>query len=328
MHLLHAQFDGHITINRGHLLAEQHDVTIVQQRFAIRLLLDLCGSIQCLIQRAETLDQLNRAFVSDSRGSGNVVDRISPQGHNIYHALRRYSENLFDFGCITDEVVLGRIQDQHSVVHELQHILVAGNDVNNVASPCGLLCQGSDHIVSFISCVLENRNAVGFQGSSDVWQLLRQIGGHFAAISLVAEILHLPKGLGLQIPATHSSDSFRLLITKCGRSHVKYRSQIFRGKIIAQLAQHIHEDVCRRSRQPGASGHPSLPCHGVIGPKNERHGVHQENAVFSRRYENGLRGGSGHAWRCSYRSAFRISRLRFAFRRQLIKFSSSKRGML
>ena len=69
-----------------------------------------------------------------------------------------------------------------------------------------------------------------------------------------------------------------LLVAEGGPGDVEHRGQILRRKIVAQLAQHVHEDVNRRRRQPGLGRHGPLPRHGVIGAEDERHGVDQINA--------------------------------------------------
>jgi hypothetical protein len=61
---------------------------------------------------------------------------------------------------------------------------------------------------------------------------------------------------------------------------VEDRGEIGGREIVAQLAQHVDEDVDRGGGKAGFGGHGALPRHGVIGAEDERHGVDQEDAVF------------------------------------------------
>jgi len=49
-----------------------------------------------------------------------------------------------------------------------------------------------------------------------------------------------------------------------------------------QRAQHVHKNVGRRRGNAGARGHGPLPRHGVIGAKDERHGIDEINRRFGR----------------------------------------------
>ena len=100
---------------------------------------------------------------------------------------------------------------------------------------------------------------------------------HLGAIRLVAAILRFFERLRLDVELADRRDRFRLLIADRRRAHIEHRRQILRRKIVAQLAQHVDENICRRRRNPRLRGHRPLPRHRVIGAKNERHRIDQEN---------------------------------------------------
>ena len=204
--------------------------------------------IECSFKTAEALNEFDRTLVADSRCAGNVVNRISAQRHHVHHTRRRYAEYFFYFRSIADQVVLGRIQHVHAVVDQLQHVRVAGNHVHVAVFDDSLGSECADYVIRFITRHFKNRNAICYQSLSNVWNLLRQVSRHFRAVCLVFLIL---------------------LIAKCGRCHVEHRSKVFRRKVVAQLAQHIHKNVDRCRRQAFARGHSPLSRHCMIGPEDE-----------------------------------------------------------
>ena len=220
----------------------------------------------------------------------------------------------------------GGFRTQNPVVHQLQHVLVARNHVYGIGLLHGFARQRADHVVGFVASQFEDRNAVGFERSSDVGQLLRQVSGHFFAIGLVTVILDFLEGLGLQIEPAHAGEAFGLLIAKGGRGHVKYRRQIFRRKVIAQFAQHVDEDIGCRRRQACFGGHPALPRHGVIGAEDEGHGIDQVNASRFARDNLRLLRGSGCVRRSGDGSALDRSRRGFLSGSQQVSLAAGMQG--
>ena len=139
--------------------------------------------------------------------------------------------------------------------------------------------QGADHVIRFIALEFKDGDAVRFERAADVGQLLRQVGGHLAAIGFVPVVGNLLKRLRLRVETADAGDGFRLLIAKGGSGQIEHRRQVLGRKIVAQFAQHVHEDIDRRRGKSGLGGHAALPRHGVIGAKDERHSVDQKNRV-------------------------------------------------
>src|SRR6185369_17887109 len=92
-HCVQIEIDRDVAINGCHALSEEHDVPIVFERLAIGFLFHLGGSIEGLLHSSKTPDEFNRALVADSRSAGNVVNRVSAQGHNVHDPLRWDTEN-------------------------------------------------------------------------------------------------------------------------------------------------------------------------------------------------------------------------------------------
>ena len=155
----------------------------------------------------------------------------------------------------------------------MQHVLVTGEDVNEVGLSGSFLGQRTDHVISFIAAQLENRNAIGFERSPNIGQLLRQIARHLTSVGFVTSVLNFLECLSLQVEPAYCRDLASLLVAKGGGGHIEDSGQVFWREVIAQLPKHVDENVSRSGGQPGFSRHSSLPRHGVIRAKNKRHGI-------------------------------------------------------
>ena len=289
-HGIDIQLDRDMAVDGGELLADHHGFAIVLQRFAVGLFFDLRSVIEHLLDRAEAPDQLHRTLIADAGGAGDVIDGVSAQGHDIDHPLRCDAQNLHDFRRVADQIFLRRIEHQDPVVHQLQHVLITGHDKHRIGLFGSLERQGADHVIRFIALEFQDGDAVRFEGAADVGQLLRQVGRHLAAIGFVPVVGNLLKSLRLGVETADAGDGFRLLIAKGGSGQVEHRRQVLGRKIVAQFAQHVHEDIDGRRGEPGLGGHATLPRHGVIGAKDERHSVDQKNRVPAARDARGARG--------------------------------------
>ncbi len=235
---------------------------------------------QRIFHAAEALNQFHRALVADTRRAGNVVDGIAAQRHHVDYFFRGNTENFFNLGGVANQIVLGRIEHADAVADQLHHVLIAGDDKYRVACVDGFASQRADHVVSLEARRFEHGNAIGLQRSPDVRNLLRQIVGHGRAIGLVAAVGRVNKCLRLGVELAKTGDGRCLLVAKRRSGHVKHCRQIFRRKVGAQLAQHVDEDKGRAGRNAGLGRHGPLPRHGVIGAKDERHGVDEVDAAL------------------------------------------------
>ena len=261
------------------MLARQHHVAIVQQRFAVGFLFYLCGAVESVFYAPETLDEFNRALIADTGSAGDVVDRVTAQGHHVDDAIRRHSQDLLNLGSVANQVVLGRVQDTDSFVHQLQHVFIAGDDVDRVRLGGGFFGERADHVVCLVAFGLQNRNAVSLQRSADVRDLLGQIAGHLGAIGLITAVSDLLKGLRLRVKLADVGDGFRLLVAEGSGADIEHGSKIFGGEIVSQLTEHVHEHISGRGRDASFRRHGTLPCHGMVRAENEGHRVDQENST-------------------------------------------------
>src|SRR5207237_3571974 len=136
-----------------------------------------------------------------------------------------------------------------------------------------------------------NRNAIGFERSPNIGQLLRQIARHLTSVGFVTSVLNFLECLSLQVEPAYGRNLASLLVAKGGGGHIEDCGQVFWREVIAQLPKHVDENVSRSRGQPGFSRHSSLPRHGVIRAKNKRHGINQKDAaaVCDSEYRPGAR---------------------------------------
>ncbi len=281
VHGFDVEIDGNVSVDGGHALAEENDVAIVLEGFAVCFLLNFGGAIERLLDGAEAFDNFDRAFVADAGRSGDIVDSVAAQCHDIDHALGKDSENFFDLGSVADEIVFGGIQDENIVVDELHHVLVAGNYEDGMRCGRGFAGESADDIVGLEAGEFEDGDAVGLEGAADVGNLLGKILGHGGAVGFVSLVFDLGEGLGLDVELADGSDGFGLLVAEGGGGDVEDSGEVRGREIVAQFAQHVDEDEDGGGGKSGFGGHGALPRHGMISAEDEAHGVDEEDAAFA-----------------------------------------------
>ncbi len=279
-HGFDVQLDGNIGVDGGHALDEKNSVAIVLKRFAVGFLFYLVGAVEGLLDGAEPSDDFDGPFLADARGSRDVVDRVTAEGHDVDDAFRRDSKNFLHLGGVADQVVLGRIQDLNVFIDELHHVFVAGDNVDGVLRGRGFPGEGADDVVSLKAGKFEDGDTVGFEGAADVGNLLGEILGHGRTVRFVAFVLDLSEGLGFDVELTDGGDGFGLRVAERLGRDIEDSGEVGGGEIVAQLAQHVDEDVDGGGGKPGFCGHGALPRHGMIGAEDERHSVDEEDAVW------------------------------------------------
>ena len=251
------RFDGelhrHIGGDGGETLAHADALDVVLQALAVGLLFDFGGALEHGVERTEALDQVPGALVADSRRARNVVHGVALEGQKIGHLVGPHAqEGLHLFGVVPF-VVLGGIEHFDVVVHQLQHVLVAGNDHHVHACRFGAACQSADDIVGFEARKLENGNPHGFENAPHERNLVEQIGRGLDAIGLVfGELLHAMRGFAA----------------------LENRGDVGGRVLLRQLAQHVVEDVDRFGGEPGAGPHGRSGGAGarVVGAKDKAEG--------------------------------------------------------
>jgi hypothetical protein len=245
--------------------------------------------IERSLNGAELLDELDRSLVADAGSAGDVVDGVATQGHDIDHARGSDAEGCFYSSRIEDEIVFGRVQNDDLIVDQLHHVLVRGDNEHLVPGLCELAGEGADDVVGLEALVGEDGDAEGLERAADVGQLLGKVGGHLGAIGLIAEVVDLFELLRLEVELLDRLHLLGALVAEDGAGEVVDGGEVVRLEVLAQLVDHVHEDIGRRRRDAGARGHGALALHGMVGTEDEGHAVEQvDGGLFG-----GLRGGVG-----------------------------------
>ncbi len=228
---------------------KQHRIAILLQRLAIALALDLAGAVEDGLHAAEFDNQIDASFVADSGCAGNL-SMLSPRraitSTTFSGGTPRTSSTL---AAIEDQVVLLRIEDLHMRRDELHHVLVAGDDEDLVATLGSFAGQCADHVVGLEADSLENGNVQCLERAANVGDLAAKILWHRLALGLVALVAHLFEALRLGVPLAQRANGAGALVAKDCAAGVEDGGKIVRREILAQLLDHVDEDIGRRRRQ-------------------------------------------------------------------------------
>ena len=83
------------------------------------------------VQRLEFGEQAERGLFAHARHAGNVVGRVTDDGFVIHHLLRAHAELAGLHVCGGDEgFVVARHVDGDALIHELQEVAIAGDDLH------------------------------------------------------------------------------------------------------------------------------------------------------------------------------------------------------
>ena len=232
---------------------------VVLEALAICLTLNFGSVIEQVFQGAVLFQKLHRAFVPDAGGARDVVGGVAHQGKQIGNLDGRHALELLHLGGGVQRVVLHHVQHRDALIHQLEHVLVRGDDADLNAFLGCFAGEGPNEIVGLITGVLEDGDTHGGEQPLDDWKLLDKFGRSFGAGGLVSGELLLAKGRPLGF---------------------EDRGQIVGTILLLKPPDHIVEDVggFGRSAARVAHGRSATALAGVEGPEDEVEGVHQIEA--------------------------------------------------
>ena len=239
-------------------------IRVLEQAFAILLLLDLAGVLQQRIERAVLRDQIARALVANAGHALHVVARIAHQRQHVDHLAGRHAELLDDALGVEPRAFILGVVDADLGVHQLEEILVAGDNRGLQTVPGRLARQRPDHIVCLEAFRREDRHAQRFARLEHPRHLLDEISGHGSAVGLV---------VGRHLRAERLA------------AHVERRRDVLRLVVGNQLAEHGDETV---DRVGGLAVGPRQPANRVIGA------IHLVAAVDQEQCGSGWHEAVGH----------------------------------
>ena len=100
-------------------------------------------------------------------------------------------------------------------------------------------------------------------------------GRGFGAVGLVAAVLDSFEGLGLDVELLNVLELASELVAVDRGPDVVDGCEVFGGEVLAQLVDHVDEDIGGGGGDAGARGHGPLALHGVVGAEDEGHGIEQ-----------------------------------------------------
>ncbi len=139
-----------------------------------------------LIQVPVFFQQPERGLLAHAGHAGDVVGVVPDHGFVIHHLLRADAE-LAGFHILRGQVglVVARHVDRRALVHQLQEIAVAGDDLDAQSLRTDLARDGAEHIIRFEAFHFQARDVEGIHHLADARDLQAQVIGHFFARRLV-----------------------------------------------------------------------------------------------------------------------------------------------
>ena len=195
---------------------------LLLQCFPVSLVGHFVRMIERALDTPVLLNQLRRAFFSDSLCAGNVIDRVAQQRHVVDDLFRRHSQNLFDLLFIHDDVALeaagAGAQRSHVFSDKLHHVFVVGHDQHfQIVLSC-LHRHRSNHVVRFVTLDFEDRQAHRFAQPANKGKL----HAHFVRHGLPLRLVFLEK-----------------FVAECRSGRVKHNSDIVRLIVLDQPLQNV-----------------------------------------------------------------------------------------
>ena len=213
---LHVGADGH------QHLALPRLVGVLEQAFAILLLLDLAGMFQQRIERPVLRDQFACALVANAGHALDIVAGVAHQRQHVDHLRRRHAKLLHHALGVEPGALVFWVIDLDHVVDELEEVLVARHDRRVQAMSRRLARQCPNHIVRLKPLGREDGDSQCFARLEHPRNLFGQVARHGRAVGLVVRRHLRAEGLA---------------------AHVERGGDVLRLMIGNQLAEHVDEAV-------------------------------------------------------------------------------------
>ncbi len=159
-HPREVQLHRHVAADRRHDTARTGGIGMLAQVLA-ELALDARRRLEDRIERAILLQQLRGRLLPHAHHTGDVVRAVALEAEVVRHLLRRHAVALEDrVAVVHDDVrdALPRAHDMHAVVHELQRVLVSGDEQDARTLGGGLLGERAEDVVALPALGLDDRH--------------------------------------------------------------------------------------------------------------------------------------------------------------------------
>ena len=189
-------------VHQGQLAREQRLFAAERERLA-QLAGDEREIVVELVDGTVLRDQLHRGLLADALDAGDVVDGVAHERHDLRNLLGPHTPTLAHLRLVVDDLLAGppeHRQHPHARPHQLQQVLVAGDDDDvEVGNLQRVLHDGGQRVVGLVAGHLEHRRAQRIEQAAHVRQLAREVVGHRGARGLVVGEQAVAKGRARRI---------------------------------------------------------------------------------------------------------------------------------
>ncbi len=243
---LEVELDGSVGVQRDELLREEGVRPVALQPLAVGRALHLVGALEHRLHGAELADEVARALVPDAGNARDVVDRVPDERQDVGDALGRHSPLLLDGLPVEARgaaPLAAGVEDEDVVGHELQQVLVRGDDHDLQALLDRLPGEGRDRVVRLVAGDLDHRHPQRLAHAPDVRDLHGEGVVHLRAVGLVLRVLPVAE----RLPRRVEEDG-----------------DVLRTLVLEELAQHRGEAVGGVRGQALAGGEPADGVEGAV----------------------------------------------------------------
>ena len=189
-------------------------------------------------------DQFRSGFRADTGDTGHIIGAVANQGEAVEQPVGAHLIFIFHPGRIHHPVI-HRVPHSDFFIHQLQQVLVPGDDDHLVTPAAKSQGCGADDVIGLDSSLFKTYQAHGLHHFLYIGQLGRKFIGHRRTVGLVLGVHLMPEHFA---PAVESDGQMRGSL------------------ILQQFIEHTDEAKHRIGLEPFRIGQW---CNGVKGPVNE-----------------------------------------------------------
>ena len=141
----------------------------------------------------------------------------------------------------------------------------------------GFAGQRADDVVGLESLDFKDGNAQRLKRAANVGDLAAKVLGHGFALGLVAVVADIFKALRLGVPLAQGADGLGALVAEDRAAGIEDRGKVARREVLAQLLDHVDEDIGSRGGQAGTRRHGPAALHRMVGAEDKRHRVEKKD---------------------------------------------------
>jgi len=247
---------GGRAVDGGQLLAEAYRFGMLGESLTELDVVHLIERGHEVLDVAEPADEVGGGLGADLRHTGDIVRLVALEGFHVHQGGRLDTELVADGGRVIaadigDAAEIA--QDGGAVIHELQHVAVAGDNQRSVAGLGRGTRESPDDVIGLVARQYDEVKAHGLGQLVDHRQLCDEVLVHRRAIGLVLVIELMAEG---------------------GAGCVQGEDGHVRMLRLEKEQEHLGETVCRVRGLPRTRGQRA---YGVVSPVDQAMSVNQQD---------------------------------------------------